>query len=217
VRALLTELSMNPMNETALAVDVTQSFALRVQRGIFKPVARHLREDLVEDRLAEGIGMAFEQYANRAARGEVMSDAVLVMACHLRAIDLSRRLVGACGAQPKRDVYDERNYKDGTVEVLRLDGLLNEQDDEGAALGIADADVRNPVRRLVSALDLESWLSSLASEDRLLLALRQAGHTLEEIAEVTGGRASPICHRLRELGQELAERAGIELHLERAA
>jgi DNA-directed RNA polymerase specialized sigma24 family protein len=216
VCALLTESHMNHNNEAATA-DVKQSFAEKVARGIFRPVARHLREDLVEDRLAEGIGMAFEQYVSRAARGEVMNDAVLVMACHMRAIDMGRRLAGAYGAQPKRDVLDERNYKDGTVEVLRLDGLLEDEDDEGAALGIADADVRNPVRRLVSALDLERWLSSLASEDRLLLALRQAGHTLEEIAEVTGRGITTVCHRLRELGQELAERAGIELHLERAA
>ena len=208
---------MNQSNETALAVDVKQSFADKVARGIFNPVARHLREDLVEDRLAEGIGMAFEQYANRAARGEVMNDAVLVLACHMRAIDMGRRLAGAYGGQPKRDVYDERNYKNGAVEVLRLDGLLEDHDDEGTALGIAEADVANPARRLVSAIDLEAWLSSLPAEDRLLLALRQAGHKLEEIAEVTGGRASPICQRLRELGRELAERAGIELHLERAA
>ena len=55
VCAPLTESSMHQMNETALAVDVKRSFAPKVQRGMFRPVARHLRADIAEDRLAEGI------------------------------------------------------------------------------------------------------------------------------------------------------------------
>jgi hypothetical protein len=100
----------------------------------------------VEDRLAEGIGMAFEQYVTRAAEGLVMPDAVLVRACHLRAIDLTRRLAAADGAQPKKDVYDERNFKDGHVELLRLEGVSDEG--EGAFVGFAEPEVPNPARRL---------------------------------------------------------------------
>jgi hypothetical protein len=192
---------------------VSNAFAAKVRAGMFNPVARHLREDLVEDRLAEGIGMAFEQYLARAAEGRVMPDALLVQACHMRAVDLSRRLAGAGGAQPKRDVMDERNFKEGRVEVLRLDGLLGDDEDEGVVLRLTDVEIGNPARWLVSAIDLETWLSHLSAGDQLLLRLRRAGHTLDEIAKTTARSITAVLQRLRELGRELAERAGVELEV----
>jgi hypothetical protein len=189
------------------AADVSQAFAEKVRAGIFRPVARHLREDLVEDRMAEGIGMAFEQFINRAAEGRLMPDALLVRACHLRATDLSRRLAGAEGAQPKKDVYDERAFKEGHVELLRLDGL---DEGEGMFLGFAEPEVPNPARKLVSAIDLENWVAGLGDQDRLMLALRQGGHTLTEIGVMVGRSTSFVFARLNELGRELAERAGPE-------
>jgi hypothetical protein len=200
-----TEISMNTTIQAATA-DVRASFEAKVRGGIFQPVARHLREDLVDDRLAEGVGMAFEQSVTRAAGGHIMPDALLVQACHLRAVDLGRRLAGAGGGQPKRDVMDERNYKEDRVEVLHLDGELGDDEDEGFVLALADVDVEYPARWLHSALDLESWLSCLAAGDRLLLALRRGGHTLEEIAKATGKSITTVLKRLRELGRELAAR-----------
>jgi hypothetical protein len=84
---------------------------MKVKSGIFNPVARHLREDLVEDRMAEGIGLVFVQFVRSVETGEPMSDALFVQACHMRATDLGRRLAGASGCQPKRDVMDERSYR----------------------------------------------------------------------------------------------------------
>jgi hypothetical protein len=196
---------MNITHEAA--ADVSQAFAEKVRAGIFRPVARHLREDLVEDRMAEGIGMAFEQYINRAAEGRLMPDAVLVRACHVRAIDLGRRLAGADGAQPKKDVYDERAFREGHVELLRLDGL---DEGEGTFLGFAEPEVPNPARKLASAVDLEKWIRGLGDQDRLMLALRQGGHTLTEIGVMVGRSTSFVFARLNELGRELAERAGLE-------
>ena len=48
------------MMPAAPAADAKQMFADKVRYGIFRPVARHLREDLAEDRSAEGVGIAFE-------------------------------------------------------------------------------------------------------------------------------------------------------------
>jgi len=97
---------MNENNETALAVDVKREFAAKVARGMFQPVARHLRTDIAEDRLQEGVAMAFELYAKSVAKGEPLPDALLVRACHMRAIDLRRKVAGAAGGHPKRDVFD---------------------------------------------------------------------------------------------------------------
>jgi hypothetical protein len=208
---------MNTMMLAATA-DVRREFARKVERKMFAPVARHLREDLVEDRLAEGIGMAFEQYMHSVAEGRPMEDALLVRACHMRAIDLGRRLAGAQGARPRSDVFDERNYKAGTVEVLRLDGLRDwdDGDQEQALFGWAEPDAISPARMLASAVDLETWLGQLAPEDLLLLALRQAGHTLGGIGAAMGRSTSVVFKRLRELGQELAEVAGVEVETGRA-
>jgi len=201
---------MNQMNETAIAVDVKRSFAAKVARGMFQPVARHLRSDIQEDRLAEGIAMAFELYAKSVADGHPVNDAILVHRCHMRAIDLSRRVAGAAGAHPKRDVYDERNYTASHVELLSLS--VGFEDREGqATLGFAEPGVPSPARRFASAMDLERWLSSLVAEDRLLLALRQAGHTLTEMSEVVGCSVTTVRRRLLQLGYELAERAGVEV------
>jgi hypothetical protein len=205
------------MNEAAIAADANHLFETKYRRGIFNPVARHLREDLVEDRMAEGVGMAFEMFQKNAVRGHVMDDALLVHACRLRAIDLGRRLAGADGARPKTDVLDERNYREGRVEVLRLDGLIDDGDEEQGLVGWAEVLANNPSRKIVSAIDLEKWLSSLDAEDRLMLALRQGGHTLGGIGAATGRSTSVVFKRLRELGEELAKVADIEVKTGRAS
>ena len=208
---------MSTMIPAAPAVDVKHLFAAKVRRGIFRPVARHLREDLVEDRLAEGIGMAFEQYMHSVAECRPMPDAVLVRACQLRAIDVGRRLAGTSGARPRSDVYDERNYNDGRVELLRLDGLLDDGDEQQGLVGWAELEAQNPAKKLASAVDLERWLGRLTQEDRMMLALRQAGHTLGGIGAAMGRSTSAVFKRLRQLGVELAEVAGVEVEAGRVA
>ncbi len=171
-------------------------FAAKVSRGIFRPVARHLRDDLRDDRLAEGVGQVYEMFARYAERGVVLDDGLLVHACRLRAGDLGRHLAHD---HSKRDVLDERNYHEGRVEILHLG--------EDDALAFAPPMTVNPTRDIVSAISLQHWLSSLSSRDRLMLALRQAGHTLAEIGLHLGASTSAIFARLKELGRELEIRA----------
>jgi hypothetical protein len=185
---------------TVATCDVRDAFAQKVKRGIFDPVARHLREDLRDDRLAEGVALTFEKYAKEAEQGTVLDDALLVHVCRLRATDLSRRVAGAGGCQPKRDVLDERNR--AQVGLVHLDDP--EQED-----GLAVAMSSNPTRRVHGALDLHAWFATLEQDERELLALRQAGHTLTEIGEAIGASTSAVFQRLRRLGHELAERAQV--------
>jgi hypothetical protein len=200
------------MMTTPATAGARDQFARQVRRGMFNPVARHLRKDFLDDRLAEGIGMAFEQYARSVAAGRPMEDALLVHACRMRAIDLGRRLAGADGARPKTDVFDERNYREGRVEILRLDGILDEEEDEEQGLlDWAELDALDPARELASAIDLETWLGGLGTEDRTMLALRQAGHTLGGIGAAMGRSTSAVFARLRALGRELAERTGVAM------
>jgi hypothetical protein len=194
--------------------EIRKQFEEKVRRGIFRPVARYItRAADPEERLAEAVAMTFELYAVHARRGEVLDDGVLVHHCRLRAVDLARHLVR--GQHSALDVLDPRCYHAGKVEVLHLDGLPEEDggfhgEEDGAVLAdLLDGLARDPAPKLDSALDLTSWLSTLPAGDQAMLAARYAGCTLEETARATGSSTTTVFARLRRLGGELAQRAGI--------
>jgi hypothetical protein len=172
------------------------AFGAKFARGIFKPVARHLPEYVREDRLAEGVALVFEHYADQARRGHVVDDAVLVHACRRRACDPSRYLVRGCAS--RRDALDVRALLAGDVVLVALDAA----DD----VSRADAAELDPECFLVAALDLRAWLTGLDDEDRDALAMRAAGFTFDEIGDALDCSTSAAFARCRRLGHELAER-----------
>jgi DNA-directed RNA polymerase specialized sigma24 family protein len=196
--------------------ELRSSFNDKMKRGIFSPVARHITNLAdQEDRLQEAICMTFEMAARYAERGQVLNDAILVHSCRLRAVDLGRRFVRD-DAQPRRDVMHPMNYSQGKVEVLRLDGMLDDDGDfrgqdevEALVPGLATALQTSPQRDIVSAIDLEAWVASLPEPDQQLLAMRQGGATLKEAAEKLGLSISTVFARLKALGLQLADRAGL--------
>jgi hypothetical protein len=120
----------------AQKVDVRREFEKKVAAGIFNPVQRSLHPSIAEDQLQEGVARAYECYARKALEeGVLLDDPLLVCICRRRACDPSRRLAGAAGAQPSTDVYDFRNYRDGKIEVVRLDGLDDGGDGGGDESG----------------------------------------------------------------------------------
>jgi hypothetical protein len=205
---------------TTIPIDLRAAFEDKIRRGIFRPIERHLPEDVREDRLQDAIALTWAMYERYALRGELLDDAILVHSCTLRATDASRYYVPCEGYQRKRDALDPRNYMAGTVEVLRLADLHEEEDDEAhqvdrrdkpISVGFAELRCTNPVRKILSAIDLTAWLAGLAPEDRQTLELRGAGYTLEETADKLGVSLSVVFARCRRLGEELAERAGIPI------
>jgi hypothetical protein len=105
-------------------------------------------------------------------------------------------------------VLDQRNYVEGKVGVLRLDKIIHDRG-EANLLGLAEAVAANPVRRIVSAIDLQAWLAGLSDDDQVLLGMRMAGYRLKPIAKRLGISTSAAWARCRELGFELAERANV--------
>ena len=197
---------MNHMNETP--VDVKRSFALKVARGMFQPIARHLRQDIAEDRLAEGIAMTFELYAKNAAEGRVIPDAVLVQACHMRAIDLSRRVAGSQGGQPKRDAYDPRNYTDGKLGSSAWTPAARIWRGSPAWASTS------PARRTPRAGWRQRWTSSAGSGHSMARTgsrwrsgrpARPSTRLARRAARASTGRATGFAARIR-----AGERAGVE-------
>jgi DNA-directed RNA polymerase specialized sigma24 family protein len=200
--------------------DVTDSeinalFAAKVEKGIFRPVLRHVTGSDPEERLAEAVALVFEMFRRYARRGVLLDDPILVVACRRRAVDLGRYLVH--GEQRKRDVLDPRNYTEGRVQVLRVDGLTDEggdfhaEEDPEVVVGLRQGLAYDPTPVLVSAIDLQTWVAALPDEDRAVLAARYAGNSLAETGAVVGCSTSAAFSKLRRLGAELAARAGVSL------
>jgi len=207
--------TMNP-------AELRRAFENKIKRGIFNPVARHLHEDIREDRMQDALAQTWAMYERYAERGEILDDALLVHACRLRAIDLSRHYVPSEGYQRKRDVLDPRNYHSGRVEVLRFCDVAAESEscwssEEGDpfAIGFAEKTSLNPHGRIVSAINLLDWLEELPAEDRRMLELRASGYTLEESAAMMGLSTSTIFAKSKRLGLALAERAGARVELKK--
>jgi hypothetical protein len=194
---------------TTIPKNIRQEFEKKIRRGIFRPVARHLPEDVREDRLQDAICQVWEMYERYAERGELLEDAILVHACRLRATDPSRYFVHCEGYQRKRDVLDVRNFMEGNVEVLHFSDVADDVEDTPFSLGFAELDSQNPTRRIISAINLETWLEALAPRDRKLIELRAAGFDLDESATKLGMSRFAVCRRVKELGELLAEHAGM--------
>lgn len=192
-------------------------FDKKVRRGIFKPVARRLPVEIAEERLQDAIAQTWEMYRRYALeKNKILPDAILVHYCRLRACDPGRHFVPCDGSQRLRDVLDFRNYTNGRVEVLRLDGIPQDdgelpQEGDCQVLGLAEALSCSMAKRLNSAIDLETWLDKLDRDDRQMLAARAAGYTLGETATEIGCCLSTVFARTRQLGEELARRIGVEL------
>lgn len=196
--------------------EINQRFSDKVRRGIFNPVARFLTNlSTAEDQLQDAVAqtwLMFRRYARD--RGKVLDDGILVHSCRQRAVDLGRRFVGSNGATCRnQDALDPRAYRDGTVEVLRLDGAAgdNVAGYSAMAVGWAETLAANPSRKLRSAYDLLKWLGQLSHRDRSILEARMLGYSLGQIAADLGLTTSTVYTRARKLGLELAVRAGIRI------
>lgn len=208
-----------PVTANELSPDtLRQHFGSLVRRGVFRPILRFLPVLIAEEQLQDAICQTYEMYERYAERGKILPDAILVHSCRQRAVDPNRRFVKADGCQPKRDVYDPRNYLEGRLELLRFDGaadedgrLYSEEGDVGVEYSLYDAFVMDPSEHLDSAIDLLNWFKKLAPHDQKLVALRLAGYTLGEIADELRLPITVVCHRCLEIGTMLAEIVGIEL------
>jgi DNA-directed RNA polymerase specialized sigma24 family protein len=198
------------MEVTMTLESIRSSFDEKVRRGMFRPITRRLHADMVEDRSQEALALAYENYRRHALQGRILDDALLVHFARHRAEDLGRQIVPCDGVSRKTCVMDVRNYIDGKVELLRLDKIIQDRG-EADMFGLAEAMANNPVKRIVSAIDLESWLAELPDDDRALLSMRMAGCGWTEIGAALCISGSSAWSRCRNLGRELSERAHLEV------
>lgn len=193
---------------------VNEQFDRLMRRGAFNPILRFVTGADAEDRLAEGVAQTFELAQRKAARGELMDDALVVYAARLRALDIRRQFVK--GGQPRRDALHRANYTDRRTEIFHIDGFEDETDgwpregDVGLQVAWAAALTLDPSEKIHSALDLGAWLTTINDTDRALLADRLVGMSLQEVAERAEVSLTAAFQRLRRLGDGLAAHAGIQ-------
>lgn len=205
---------MSDLSSTLSRPQLRILFDETIRRGIFRPVVRHLPADVADDRMQDALGIVWEMFERYATeKGQMLPDSILVHSCRQRAVERSRHYVPCEGAPRQNCVLDPRNYTDGSLEVLHLDGALGPDEDsrEGdrELLGLAVAMCPSPARKIISQIDLDAWLTGLASRDRRLLAMRAAGCTLAEIGTELDLSTSQVWSRCMALGAELAQRAGV--------
>ena len=195
---------------------VNEAFSKKVKRGIFNPVARFVMYDVDgEDRVQDAVCQTWAMYQRYALeKNIVLDDALLVNKCRWVSTDYERRFVGKDGASCRcQDVLSPAAYRDGKVEVLRLDGLDddNAEEDRSLGFGYAEAAAGNPERKMNSALDLEAWLGELTHRDRTLMERKMAGFSTTQIASDLDLPYQFTWHREKQLGLELAARAGVRI------
>ena len=174
---------------------IQAEFSVKIQRGIFNPIRRHLSATATaNDRFEEGVAQTWKYYADRSARGLEPEDAILVTHCHRRATDMRRTLVGAEGRHRKCPLAP-RSFQTGKAELSVFDEVGH------AVLGN-----QTPEADVVSALDLQAWLMSLTARDRAILAGRAEGQTLREIGARVQMSFSGVRGRLLKLGADLSQR-----------
>ena len=207
---------MSALGAHMTQMEVRSEFDKKVRSGMFEPVARWITGPDAEDRLQDGVCQTYEMFERYALeKNKVLDDGILVHSCRQRATDLGRRFVRN-DAQPRRDVLHPQNFTQGRVEVYRLDGVIGDDGDfvaqdevEALVPGLSTALQVNPQRDIISAVDLEAWVASLPDADQELLAMRQAGSTLADIAEHLDVSISKVFSRMKVLGLMLADRAGL--------
>jgi DNA-directed RNA polymerase specialized sigma24 family protein len=209
------------MEEPMKHAEINRAFDAKVRLGIFAPVVRFLTNSTTaEDRLQDAICQTWAMYHRYATeKGKVLDDGILVHSCRQRAVDLDRHFVptnGVWRSRQSQDVFDPRAFRDGKAEVRRIDGIDEDggaEGDRGLHVGYAEALASSPARKIRSAIDLESWIGTLTHRDRYIMEARMAGFTLEQIASDLDVSTSNIFARARELGLELAARAGVRIDL----
>jgi hypothetical protein len=195
--------------------EINTAFEEKVKRGIFKPVHRRLSNaPTVEDRMQDALALTWAMFKRYAQRGRVLDDAILVLKCRYCACDLARQFVPADGSWRNQDVMDVRAFRDGRVQVLRIDGVVDDQNVEGdraLQVGLAEEMAASPERKMNSALDLESWIGELTFRDRAIMQRKMEGYETTRVAHELGLPYMATYRREKQLGKELASRAGVRV------
>jgi len=200
--------------------EVNEQFTAKVRRGVFKPVDRQLtNRDTAEDRLQDSICQTWWMFRRYVVeKDKILDDGILVHSCRQRAVDLDRNFVPADGRRGY-DVLDPRNYRDGKVQVLRLDGIAEDQSSDGdraLQVGFAEFMANNPARKIRSAIDLERWVGDLSGLDQHIMGQKYLGRATAEIAAELEMPYGAVYQRTKDRGLELAKRAGVRIGGRRA-
>ena len=198
--------------------EVNLAFAEKVERGIFNPVRRYIKiEHEEDDRWQDAVAQTWKMFSRYALEKDtVLSDAILVHSCRQRATDLNRRFAGTMGAHcTNQDVLDPRAYRDGLVRVYRLGGIHDDEQADGTdrsiEVSLAESMSEDPEEKWNSAIDLERWVGDQTFQNQGILSGKMVGKTTKEVAHESHLPYLVAWRKEKELGHELADRAGVKI------
>ena len=150
--------------------------------------------DLREELVAEGIGLAWQNYVSASRRGKHLTPSNLSWAAG-KAVSSGRRLGGSCSTDALA------NSHRGPDLGHLLDKL--EEDGKGTYVLIADRRTRWPVIEYVwPKMDMEMFRRSCSDRDRLLMGMKMRGLPQTQIADVLAITPARISQRLSELRRQ---------------
>ena len=198
--------------------EVNRQFEDKMRRKIFHPVKRFIKiEHEAEDRWQDAVAQTWAMYSRYAReKNTILEDAILVHSCRQRATDLGRRLVGTLGAHcTNQDVMDARAYRDGLVKVYKLNGTHDDEQidetDRAIEVSLAESLTVAPEDQWISAIDLEAWVGDQCFQDQGILSGKMQGKSTKEVAHETHLPYLVAWRKEKELGHELADRAGVKI------
>ena len=196
--------------------EANEAFSDKLKRGIFNPVKRHIKiEHEAEDRWQDAVAQTWLAYVRYLKKGQILSDAILVHFCRLRATDLGRFFVPVDCTCKCQDVMDPRPYRDGLVTVYRLNGTHDEEQtdesDRAIEVSVAEALAIEQEDHWISAMDLSRWVKEQTFQDQAILTKKMEGRSSKDAAHELHLPYLVLWRKEKQLGQELADRACITI------
>ena len=194
--------------------EVNQNFSMMYCQGVFNPVKRHLSWMTdPEDRFQDAICMTWQDYVSATRKHKKLGPGAWVKQMQRRAGDLSRRFTGGQGR--RRDAMGELAYLQDGIETLQL-GSPHTQDDQSSEAwtyleAVSLERSGRAEEHIISSLDLEAWIESLAADQKIIMRGKYAGLTDREIAAEVRCSREKVIYQTKRLGRELAERMGVEI------
>lgn len=170
---------------------------------------------LGEERVQEGLCMAFKSFANKARRTGEFLTAINLSVSAILNVCADRRFV-TDGSWRSHDVFSQKAYKAGKVERFSLDGIIDNilplplnHTPARMASHIVEALSVNPFQFSDFRLDMQKFLLSLSRSESEVLMFVAEGYSVKEISRIRDEKYYAVYSRLRKIGREFCKFFGV--------
>ena len=147
-----------------------------------------------------------QNYRSAQTKGKELSIGEQVLFMQYRAGEFRSGIRNEFGSKgcTSRDVLNKRLYYQGKVEIHHIDHEV-EHPENGKGAIAAMTSVKNHEANYIFQIDMESFLSSLPDQERMIFVMRIEGFNKTEIAKTLRCNANAVTKTLLRVGRKFAE------------